>query len=87
MGKSDQLQIGRIYEDIARALLIKCEIVLLPTSQCIVRHNFGRVSDTQDGGLLGLGLICDACSLTVSLAGMLLERSFHRVITEQPRKL
>ena len=43
MGKSDQLQIGRIYEDMARALLMKSEIVLLPTSQCIVRHRFDRV--------------------------------------------
>ena len=43
MGKSDQLQIGRIYEDMARALLMKCEIVLLPTSQCMVRHHISII--------------------------------------------
>ena len=53
MGKSEQLQIGRIYEDVARALLVKSEIVLLPTSQCMVRHRFGGVCIY----LLGLGLI------------------------------
>ena len=41
MEKSDQLQISRIYKDMARALLMKSEIMLLSTSQYVIRHRFG----------------------------------------------